>query len=160
MFTRSNRLTCIGTLCAMTCLVTAGASSNCQQPSNAPVTQGDAPAPMAFDNVMFYPDTTEDNGAGFLWWNSPKDWMFSNVSSVNLIANAYGVGIHQVTGSPEWAETDRYSLTAHMNQEKYEAFKSASHGRAVEATAVDDASGSCQPVSTQSALRNPRNARL
>jgi hypothetical protein len=32
------------------------------------MTQGDAPAPMAFDKVMFYPDTTEDNGDGFLWW--------------------------------------------------------------------------------------------
>jgi len=122
MFTRSNRLTCIGALCAVICLVTAGASSNCQQPSDAPMTQGGAPAPMAFDNVSFYPDTTEDNGEGFLWWSCPY-WMFSGVSSSNLIANAYGVGIHQVTGSPKWAKTDRYTLTAHMDQEKYEVFK-------------------------------------
>jgi len=80
MFTRSKQLTCIGALCAITCLVTAGASSTCQQPSNAPVIQGEAPAPMAFDNVMFHPDTTEDNGEGFLWWSGPKYWMFSNVS--------------------------------------------------------------------------------
>ena len=159
MFTRSNRLTCIGTLCAMTCLVMTGAPSHCQEPSNAPVTQGDAPVPMAFDNVQFYPDSTEDNGQGFLWWSCPY-WMFSGVSSSNLIANAYGVGMHQVIGFPKWAETDRYHLYTKMDLEKYEAFKSASHGRAVEATAVDDASGSCQPVSTQSALRNPRNARL
>ncbi|MGA2850234.1 MAG: TIGR03435 family protein [Terracidiphilus sp.] len=78
---------------------------------------------MAFDEVSFYPDTTEDNGAGFLWWNGPKDWMFSNVSSVNLIANAYGVGMHQVIGFPKWAETDRYHLYTKMDLEKYEAFK-------------------------------------
>jgi hypothetical protein len=40
MFTRSNRLTCIGALCAITCLVMTGASSNCQQPSNAPDDSG------------------------------------------------------------------------------------------------------------------------
>jgi hypothetical protein len=49
--------------------------------------------------------------------------MFANVSSLNLIANAYGVGMHQVIGFPEWAETDRYSLMATMDREKYEAFK-------------------------------------
>jgi len=123
MFTRSKQLTCIGALCAITCLVTAGASSTCQQPSNAPVIQGEAPAPMAFDNVMFHPDTTEDNGEGFLWWSGPKYWMFSNVSSLNLIANAYGLGMHQVIGFPKWAETDRYFMTATMDQEKLETFK-------------------------------------
>ena len=123
MFTRSHRLTCIGALCAVTCLLTAGASSNCQQPSNAPMTQGVAPAPMAFDNVSFHPDTTADNGEGFLWWSGPKYWMFSNVSSLNLIANAYGLGMHQVIGFPGWAETDRYVLQASMDQEKLEAFK-------------------------------------
>ena len=123
MFTRSKQLTCIGALCAITCLVTAGASSTCQQPSNAPVIQGEAPAPMAFDNVMFHPDTTEDNGEGFLWWSGPKYWMFSNVSSLNLIANAYGLGMHQVTGFPGWAETDRYYLYTKMHLEKYETFK-------------------------------------
>jgi len=123
MLTRSNFLTCIGALFAVTCLVMPGASSNCQQPPYAPMTQGAAPAPMAFDKVMFYPDTTEDNGEGFLWWNGPKDWMFSNVSSLNLIANAYGVGMHQVTGFPKWAETDRYHLYTKMDLEKYEAFK-------------------------------------
>jgi uncharacterized protein (TIGR03435 family) len=122
MFTRSNPLPYVGTLCAVTCLLTAGASSNCQQPSNAPSTQGDAPAPMAFDNVSFYPDATSHDGQGFLWWACPY-WMFSNVSSLDLIANAYGVGAHQVIGLPGWARTDRYALMAGMDREKYEAFK-------------------------------------
>jgi uncharacterized protein (TIGR03435 family) len=78
---------------------------------------------MAFDDVMFYPDTTADNGDGFLWWDYPDYWMFMNVSSLNLIANAYGLGMHQVIGFPGWAETDRYSLTSTMNREKLEAFK-------------------------------------
>ena len=43
MFTRSNRLTHIRALCAVTCLLAAGVSSNCQQPSNAPMSQGGAP---------------------------------------------------------------------------------------------------------------------
>jgi uncharacterized protein (TIGR03435 family) len=109
MFTRSSRLTCIRALCAVTFLLTAAASSDCQQPSNAPVIQGDASPTMApsltFDQVMFYPDT------------------FANVSSLNLIANAYGLGMHQVVGLPGWAETDRYSLLATMDREKFEAFK-------------------------------------
>jgi uncharacterized protein (TIGR03435 family) len=123
IFTRSKRLTCICAVCAVTCLLSAGAFSNSQQPSNAPVAQGGAPAPMAFDKVMFYPDTTTDNGHGFLWWNGPDDWMFAGVSSLNLIANAYGVGMHQVIGFPQWAEADRYGLVASMDQEKLEAFK-------------------------------------
>jgi uncharacterized protein (TIGR03435 family) len=124
MFTRSNRLTCIGALCAVTCLLTAGASSNCQQPSNAATTQGAAPAPMAFDKVSLYPNTAVDAGKGFLWWDVPLDhWMFANVSSLNLIANAYGLGIHQVIGFPAWAETDRYGLTADIDRETFEAFK-------------------------------------
>jgi uncharacterized protein (TIGR03435 family) len=123
MFTRSNRLAYSGVLCAVTCLLTAGASSNCQQPSNAPMTQGGAPTLVAFDKVMFYPDTTADNGDGFLWWGVPNAWTFSNVSSLNLIANAYGLGMHQVIGLPKWGETDRYLLQATMDREKLEAFK-------------------------------------
>jgi uncharacterized protein (TIGR03435 family) len=45
------------------------------------------------------------------------------VSSLNLIANAYGLGMHQVIGFPGWAETDRYGLYATMDREKFEAFK-------------------------------------
>jgi uncharacterized protein (TIGR03435 family) len=123
MFTRSNRPTYIGALCAVTCLLAAGASSNCQQPSNTPMTQGAAPAPMAFDEVMFYPDTAFDNGDGFLWWGIPNYWTFSNVSSLNLVANSYGLGMHQVIGFPGWAETDRYILSAEMDPEKLEVFK-------------------------------------
>ena len=123
MFTRSKRLTCISAVCAVTCLLTAGASSNCQQPSNTSMTQGGAPAPMAFDKVMFHPDTTADNGDGFLWWGIPNWWTFSNVSSLNLIANAYGLGMHQVIGLPEWGGTDRYFLEANMDLEKLEVLK-------------------------------------
>ena len=124
MFTGSNRFACFGALCAVTCLLAAGASANCQQPSDAPVTQGVAPAPVALDEVMFYPDTGEDTGGGFLWWDLPGNlWMFYNVSSLNLIANAYGLGIHQVIGVPGWAETDRYSLQIKTDREKFEAFK-------------------------------------
>lgn len=123
MFTRSNRLVHIGALCAVTCLLTSGASSNCQQPSNAPVTQGNAPTPVAFDQVMFYPNTTADTSSGFLWWGIPDHWTFANVSSLNLIANAYGLGMHQIIGFPGWAETDRYGLAAAMDREKFEAFK-------------------------------------
>jgi len=119
MFTRSNRLTCIGALCAAACLLTAGASSNCQQPSNAPMAQGGAPAPIAFDQVTFHPDT----GSGFFWWGIPNSWIFANVSSLNLIANAYGLGMHQVIGATGWAETDRYGMYATMDREKFEAFK-------------------------------------
>jgi len=123
MFTRSNRLTCIGALCAAACLLTAGASSNCQQPSNAPMAQGGAPAPIAFDQVTFHPDTADDTGSGFLWWGIPNSWIFANVSSLNLIANAYGLGMHQVIGATGWAETDRYGMYATMDREKFEAFK-------------------------------------
>ena len=122
MFTRSNRWTFIGALCAVTCLVAAAASSNCQQPSSDPMTQGVAPAPMAFDEVSLYPKTEADTGSGFLWWGIPNSWIFANVSSLNLIANAYGVGMHQVIGVPGWAETDRRIMTAGMDREKFEAF--------------------------------------
>ena len=128
MFTRSNLFTCIGALCAVACLVTDGASSNCQQPSNAPMTQGVAPAPMAFDEVMFYPRTGADTGGGFLWWDATDYWLFANVSSLNLIANAYGLGMHQVIGFPNWAETDLYSLQTKLDREKFEAFKALPMG--------------------------------
>ena len=123
IFTRSYRLNYIGALCAVTCLFTAGSFLDCQQSSNAPMTQGVAPASMVFDKVMFYPDTTADNGDGFLWWGLPFSWQFANVSSLNLIANAYGLGMHQVIGFPKWAETDRYTMAATLDREKLEAFK-------------------------------------
>jgi uncharacterized protein (TIGR03435 family) len=78
---------------------------------------------MTFDKVMFYPDTTADKGDGFLWWGIPNYWAFCNVSSLNLIANAYGLGMHQVIGIPGWAQTDRYSLLTNMDLEKLEVFK-------------------------------------
>lgn len=126
MFTRSNRLTHLGALCAVSCLIASGATSVCQQPSIAPVTQGGAPAAMAFDEVMFYPDTAADTIHGFLWWDSSNYWMFDNVSSLNLIANAYGLGMHQVIGVPRWAEIDRYGLAANLDRAKLEEFKTLS----------------------------------
>ena len=123
VFTRSNRLTYIGALCAVTCLLAAGVSSNCQEPPNSPQIQGGAPAPMTFDEVIFCPDTTADAGSGFLWWGIPNIWTFSNVSSLNLVANAYGLGMHQIIGFPRWAETDRYSLSVKMDMEKLDVFK-------------------------------------
>jgi uncharacterized protein (TIGR03435 family) len=78
---------------------------------------------MAFDEVMFYPDTTPDNGDGFLWWGIPNSWTFSNLSSLNLITNAYGLGKQQVIGFPRWGETDRNILQATMDREKFETFK-------------------------------------
>ena len=123
MFTHSKRLTRISAVCAITCLLTIGASAICQQPSNAPMTQGVALAPMAFDRVTFYPVTDVDTGSGFLWWGIPNSWLFANVSSLNLIANGYGLGMHQVIGFPGWAQTDRYGLYATMDREKFEAFK-------------------------------------
>ena len=122
-FAPSQRLTSIGALCAVTCLLTMGSPSISQQPSSAPTAQGAAPAPMTFDKVMFYPDTTADKGDGFLWWGIPNYWAFCNVSSLNLIANAYGLGMHQVIGIPGWAQTDRYSLLTNMDLEKLEVFK-------------------------------------
>jgi uncharacterized protein (TIGR03435 family) len=78
---------------------------------------------MAFDKFMFCPDITAENGSGFLWWGIPNYWTFSNVSSLNLVANAYGLGMHQVIGLPGWAETDRNDLFAEMDLDKLEAFK-------------------------------------
>jgi uncharacterized protein (TIGR03435 family) len=80
---------------------------------------------MAFDKVMMFPDTGEDTGSGFLWWDRASDnaWLFDNVSSSNLIANAYGLGMHQVIGLPRWAETDRYGLSANMGADEFQEFE-------------------------------------
>jgi uncharacterized protein (TIGR03435 family) len=78
---------------------------------------------MSFDEVLFYPDTAADNGNGFLWWATPNYWQFVNVPSLNLIANAYGLGMHQVLGFPGWAETDRCVLQTKLDREKFETFK-------------------------------------
>ena len=128
MFTRSNRLTYIGALCAVTCLLTAGASSNCQQPSNAPMAQGGAPAPMAFDKLnifVLHPDNFSE-GSGFLWWPAHNGWTKSNAPLLNMIAGAYGLGIRQIIDYPSWVETDPYYLTASMDADKFEAFKKLS----------------------------------
>lgn len=116
---RSNRLTCIGALCAFACLLASRAAGSQQTTA----VQGGASAPMAVDQVMMFPETSDDTGGGFLWWGAHNGWMFSNVSSLKLIANAYGLGIHQVIGLPRWAETDRYGLTANMDADKFDAFE-------------------------------------
>ena len=122
MFTRSHRLTCAGALCAFACLLVLCAAARSQQTVEDAVVQGGVPTPMTLDKVMFYPDTGDDTG-GFLWWAAPSGWSFYRVSSLNLIANAYGLGARQVIGLPRWAETDRYDLTATMDADRFEAFK-------------------------------------
>ncbi|MGA9673075.1 MAG: TIGR03435 family protein [Terracidiphilus sp.] len=79
---------------------------------------------MSFDEVSFYPRTDADTDGGILWWDVPLDyWLFANVSSLKLISNAYGLGMHQVIGVPGWAETDRYFLQTKLDREKFEVFK-------------------------------------
>ncbi len=122
---RSNRLTHIGSLCAFACLLTSSLAAGSQQTTPQPAVQAGAPAAMAFEKVMMYADTGDNTGSGFLWWDPVSDnaWMFGNVSSSNLIANAYGVGMHQVIGLPLWAEADRYSLHTKMAADKFEEFE-------------------------------------
>jgi uncharacterized protein (TIGR03435 family) len=119
------RSTHIGSLCAFACLLAFSAAAGSQQTTPQPAVQAGAPAATAFDKVMMYPQTGDDTGGGFLWWDPASDnaWLFGNVSSLNLIANAYGVGMHQVIGVPQWAETDRYSLSANMGADKFEDFE-------------------------------------
>jgi len=121
----SNRLTHIGFLCAFACLLTLCAAAGSQQTTPQPAVQADAPAAMAFEKVMMYPSTGDDTGSGFLWWDNASDnaWLFGNVSSLNLIANAYGLGMHQVIGLPKWADDDRYSLSTNMGAAKFEDFE-------------------------------------
>jgi uncharacterized protein (TIGR03435 family) len=78
---------------------------------------------MAVDQVTMLPETSDDKGGGFLWWGAHNGWMFSNVTSLKLIANAYGPGMHQVIGLPRWAESDRYELIANMRADTFEAFE-------------------------------------
>ncbi len=125
MLARSNRLTCIGALCAFVCLLASCAAASSQQTTADPAVQENPPAPMAFDKGMMYSYTGDDNGDGFLWWDRASDnaWFFGNVSSSNLIASAYGLGMHQIIGLPRWAETDRYGLSGNMGADKFEEFE-------------------------------------
>jgi len=122
---RSHRSTRIGSLCAFAFLLASCATVSSQQATLQPALQAGAPAAMAFDKVTMYPYTSDNTGGGFLWWDnaSANAWLFGNVSSLNLIANAYGLGMHQVIGLPRWAETDRYSLQANMAADKFEEFE-------------------------------------
>lgn len=125
MFAHSNRLTCKGALCAFACLLASCAAASSQQTTTDLAAQGDARAPMAFAKVLLFPATGGDTGGGFLWWGLVSDnaWQFVNVSSSNLIANAYGLGIHQVIGLPKWAEIDRYAMYSHMGADRFGDFK-------------------------------------
>jgi uncharacterized protein (TIGR03435 family) len=119
----SKQLSCIGAVCAFACLLASCAAASSQQSTADPAVQGEAPSLIAVDQVMMFPDTGDDTGRGFLWWGAHNGWMFSNVSTLKLIANAYGLGMHQVIGLPSWAETDRYGLVANMAADKFEAFE-------------------------------------
>lgn len=123
-----NRLSCVGALCVLACVITGSIAADSQQATPASAGQGNQPTPMAFASVMIYPDTSDDSG-GFLWWGrapypQSDDWIiFKSVSSSKLIASAYGMGIHQLIGLPAWAEADRYNLQAKMDADTFEAFQ-------------------------------------
>lgn len=123
--THSHRFTRLAALCAFTCQLTSCVAANCQQTIADPAAPGTAPPPMVFDKVMMYPDTRGDSGGGFLWWDRISDnaFFFGNVSSLNLIADAYGLGMHQVIGLPAWAEIDRYGLSGNMGEDEFEEFE-------------------------------------
>lgn len=124
---RSYRLTCAGAVCAFALLLGSGALAAGQQNATDAV-PGAAP-PMNFSKVMIYADSRDD-GNGFLWWGLPADnaWQFANVSSAKLIANAYGVGVHQVIGLPDWAQSDRYNLVAKLGGDEFDAFEKLPQG--------------------------------
>lgn len=120
-----NRSTCIGALCVFACLLACCTAAGSQQTTPHLAVQGSGAAALAFEKVMLYPFTGDDTGSGFLWWDRASDnaWLFGNVSSLDLVANAYGIGMHQVIGLPRWAETDRYSLQANMGADSFDEFE-------------------------------------
>jgi uncharacterized protein (TIGR03435 family) len=121
---RSSQLTWVAVLSAPSLFLLAGSAASSAQIPAGPAVQADAPASFAFDSVTIYPVPPEhQNGHGFLWWGIPNMWSTSDVPLLTPIADAYGLGIRQIFGFPEWVGTDRYDLSTTMAPDKLEAFK-------------------------------------
>ncbi|MGB8029292.1 MAG: TIGR03435 family protein [Terracidiphilus sp.] len=68
-----------------------------------------------------------DRNAG--WETLPNGFDFKNTSLFWLIYSAYAILLDsQISGLPEWAKTDKYNVSARVDEETVEAWKKLSKG--------------------------------
>jgi uncharacterized protein (TIGR03435 family) len=79
----------------------------------------------AYEVVSIKP--TEPGARGGEWRSPPDGFRFRNMPLSSLIYSAYGIIMDsQVSGMPEWAESDRYDVEAKVDADTAEAWKNLS----------------------------------
>ena len=72
------------------------------------------PATPRFEVASVKPSNALPNSAGVKTGHGRLD--ASNVTLKRLIIGAYGIGPHQVSGGPDWLESDRFDISAKADQ--------------------------------------------
>ncbi len=82
------------------------------------------PAAFTYEVVSIKPYKASDAGISMWWRTTPDGFSAEGFDLANLIHNAYNIVMDdQLTGLPPWANSDRYSLDAKMDEDTAAAFK-------------------------------------
>lgn len=93
--------------------------------AGAPAVQDTSAKASAFEVVSIKPANPDEHSSG--WKDLPDGLDFTNGSLVWLIYDAYGISSDdQISGLPEWVKTDRYNVSARVDEHTVEAWKKLS----------------------------------
>jgi uncharacterized protein (TIGR03435 family) len=82
------------------------------------------PAAFTYDVVSIKPYKQSDAGMSMWWRTTPDGFSCQGFDLANLIRNAYNIVMDdQLTGLPPWANSDRYSVDAKIDEDAAAAIK-------------------------------------
>jgi uncharacterized protein (TIGR03435 family) len=103
---------------ATTCLH----SQQSPTPAAAPATAATTDLPtLVYDVASIHKFKPDDGPMIFYTKTNPDGLAISHIQIKSLVGLAYGVNDYQVTGSPEWASSDMYDVSAKMDEPAMEA---------------------------------------
>lgn len=103
-------------------LALGGAAIPLPAQTNATAAQNAGAKAPAYEVVSIKPASPGERDIGFK--DLPNGFDFKNMALVWLIHQAYGIRMDgQISGLPEWVKTDRYDVSARVDEDTVEAWK-------------------------------------
>jgi uncharacterized protein (TIGR03435 family) len=107
-------------------LALGGGAIPLQAQTNAAAPQDASAKVPVYEVVSIKLASPGDRGGG--WKGQPNGFDYMNMPLIWLIYRAYGISLDsQISGLPEWVKTDRYSVSARVDEDTAAAWKGLSN---------------------------------
>jgi uncharacterized protein (TIGR03435 family) len=115
------RLAVPGALVVVGLSIAAPSRARVQKQTQTQNTVAPALPKFEYEVASIKPDLSDHTSAG--WMISPDGLTVTNFSLAGLIENAYGIRKYQLSGAPDWLNSETYDVDAKMDAATAEALK-------------------------------------